>query len=110
MASDAVVQWHLFPGAALPWLAGSFLVVLSRRPGRLEVQVEIGLPDEEGRFKILRIHSAKMKENSFLSADVDLMALGEGLRPSPLKRHGPSCSEQGELRAKMVCAPCAGTP
>ncbi|GJP83692.1 hypothetical protein CLOP_g13819 [Closterium sp. NIES-67] len=42
------------------------------RPGRLEVQIEIGLPDEEGRVKILAIHSNKMRENSFMGADVDL--------------------------------------
>jgi ATP-dependent 26S proteasome regulatory subunit len=40
------------------------------------VQIEIGLPDEKGRFQILSIHSNKMKENSFLSADVDLKELG----------------------------------
>ncbi|CAK9206364.1 unnamed protein product [Sphagnum troendelagicum] len=44
------------------------------RPGRMEVQIEIGLPDEKGWFQILSIHS-KMKENSFLSADVDLKEL-----------------------------------
>jgi ATP-dependent 26S proteasome regulatory subunit len=33
----------------------------------MEVQIEIGLPDEKGRFQILSIHSNKMKENSFLS-------------------------------------------
>ncbi|KAH9555154.1 hypothetical protein CY35_08G100100 [Sphagnum magellanicum] len=46
------------------------------RPGRMEMQIEIGLPDEKGRFQILSSHSNKMKENSFLSADVDLKELG----------------------------------
>ncbi|KAF3646845.1 Vesicle-fusing ATPase [Capsicum annuum] len=45
------------------------------RPGRLEVQVEISLPDENGRLQILQIHTNKMKENSFLSPDVDLQEL-----------------------------------
>ncbi|CAN5975237.1 unnamed protein product [Sphagnum jensenii] len=45
------------------------------QPGRMEVQIEIGLPNEKGRFQILSIHSNKMKENSFLSADVDLKEL-----------------------------------
>jgi len=45
------------------------------RPGRMEVQIEIGLPDEKGRIQILSIHSNKMKENSFLSADVRLEEL-----------------------------------
>ena len=46
------------------------------RPGRLEVQVEISLPDENGRLQILQIHTNKMKENSFLSPDVNLQELG----------------------------------
>uniref|UniRef100_A0A803MHD3 Vesicle-fusing ATPase n=1 Tax=Chenopodium quinoa TaxID=63459 RepID=A0A803MHD3_CHEQI len=45
------------------------------RPGRLEVQVEISLPDEAGRFQILEIHTTKMKENSFLAPDVNLAEL-----------------------------------
>ena len=47
------------------------------RPGRFEVQIEIGLPDEAGRVQILQIHSSKMKENSFLAADVNLEELGK---------------------------------
>jgi len=46
------------------------------RPGRLEVQVEISLPDEAGRMQILEIHTNKMKENSFLAADVNLCEIG----------------------------------
>lgn len=45
------------------------------RPGRLEVQVEISLPDENGRLQILQIHTKKMKENSFLAPDVNLQEL-----------------------------------
>ncbi|KAK2436751.1 cell division cycle protein [Trifolium repens] len=45
------------------------------RPGRLEVQVEISLPDENGRLQILQIHTNKMKENSFLAHDVNLQEL-----------------------------------
>ncbi|KAG2399253.1 Vesicle-fusing ATPase [Vigna angularis] len=43
-------------------------------PGRLELQVEISLPDENGRLQILQIHTNKMKENSFLDPDVNLRA------------------------------------
>jgi vesicle-fusing ATPase len=42
------------------------------RPGRLEVQMEISLPDENGRVQIFRIHTAKMQANGFLAADVDI--------------------------------------
>jgi vesicle-fusing ATPase len=47
------------------------------RPGRLEVQVEIGLPDERGRLQILQIHTNKMSQNSFLARDVDLYDLAQ---------------------------------
>lgn len=45
------------------------------RPGRLEVQVEISLPDEKGRQQILGIHTKKMKDNNRLAKDVDLAEL-----------------------------------
>lgn len=45
------------------------------RPGRLEVHMEISLPDESGRVQILKIHTAKMKESGKLDKDVDLEAL-----------------------------------
>lgn len=47
------------------------------RPGRLEVHVEINLPDENGRLQIFQIHTTKMKESSYLSADVNLEVLGK---------------------------------
>ena len=46
------------------------------RPGRLEVQIEISIPDENGRLQILQIHTNKMKESSFLAPDVNLQELG----------------------------------
>ncbi|AAU11051.1 cell division protein 48 [lymphocystis disease virus-China] len=42
------------------------------RPGRLELKIEIGLPDKEGRLQILKVHVAKMKSCDILSPDVDL--------------------------------------
>lgn len=45
------------------------------RPGRLEVQIEISLPDEFGRQQILKIHTAKMKENKVMQDDVDIAEL-----------------------------------
>jgi vesicle-fusing ATPase len=40
------------------------------RPGRLEVHVEIGLPDLKGRLQILNIHTKNMKENKRISPEV----------------------------------------
>ena len=45
------------------------------RPGRLEVQIEIGLPDEGGRQQILQIHTSKMDQHQFLDRGVDTAAL-----------------------------------
>lgn len=45
------------------------------RPGRLEVHVEISLPDEGGRLEILKIHTSKMRTNNLLAPDVDLEEL-----------------------------------
>ncbi|XP_068237665.1 vesicle-fusing ATPase 1-like isoform X2 [Palaemon carinicauda] len=42
------------------------------RPGRLEIQVEIGLPDQQGRYDILQIKTSKMKQHNKLDPDVDL--------------------------------------
>eukprot|EP00877_Chromochloris_zofingiensis_P012938 jgi/Chrzof1/7899/Cz02g40140.t1 len=50
------------------------------RPGRLEVQVEIGLPNEKGRLQILQIHTTKMSTNAFLGHDVDLLRLAESTK------------------------------
>uniref|UniRef100_H3AHS8 Vesicle-fusing ATPase n=1 Tax=Latimeria chalumnae TaxID=7897 RepID=H3AHS8_LATCH len=47
------------------------------RPGRLEVKMEIGLPDEKGRIQILHIHTVRMRENSLLSGDVNIPELAQ---------------------------------
>ncbi|KAJ7749250.1 vesicular-fusion protein SEC18 [Mycena olivaceomarginata] len=39
------------------------------RPGRLEVHMEISLPDEKGRHQILNIHTAKMRTNRVMDED-----------------------------------------
>ncbi|XP_014250862.1 vesicle-fusing ATPase 1-like [Cimex lectularius] len=45
------------------------------RPGRLEVQMEIGLPNEHGRVQILKIHTAKMFDYDKIARDVDIKEL-----------------------------------
>jgi len=42
------------------------------RPGRLEVHMEISLPDESGRVQIFRIHTTKMRQNNYIAEDVEL--------------------------------------
>lgn len=41
------------------------------RPGRLEVQMEISLPNEQGRVQILNIHTKRMREFKKIAPDVD---------------------------------------
>jgi vesicle-fusing ATPase len=45
------------------------------RPGRLEVHMEISLPDEAGRYQILNIHTMKMRVNGVMDQNVDLQEL-----------------------------------
>lgn len=41
------------------------------RPGRLEVQMEISLPNEAGRVQIMQIHTKRMREFNKIASDVD---------------------------------------
>jgi vesicle-fusing ATPase len=41
------------------------------RPGRIEVHVEIGLPDEDGRLQILHIHTKAMSESKRIDPTID---------------------------------------
>lgn len=45
------------------------------RPGRMEIKMEISLPDESGRLQILNVHTSKMRKNDLLERDVDLIEL-----------------------------------
>ena len=47
------------------------------RPGRLELHIEVNLPDEKGRLQIFNIHTKKMRENKVLDDDVDLAKLAK---------------------------------
>ncbi|QKF94390.1 AAA ATPase protein [Fadolivirus algeromassiliense] len=47
------------------------------RAGRIEVHIEIGLPNREGRQQIFRIHTNKMKTNNMMDKNVDIMILSE---------------------------------
>ena len=50
------------------------------RPGRLEVQLEIGLPDASGRAAILNIHTQAMRNAGLIASDVELAALAHKAR------------------------------
>ena len=45
------------------------------RPGRLEVHIEISLPDDKGREQIFKIHTQNLVKHQRLSKDVDFKSL-----------------------------------
>lgn len=47
------------------------------RPGRFEVHIEVGLPDEKGRQEIFKIHTNMMNNNKLLGGDVDIEKLSK---------------------------------
>lgn len=73
------------------------------RPGRLEVHVEVGLANEEGRLQILRIHTKKMTESNALAPDVDLLELARhtknfsGAEIESLVKSAASCAFNREI-------------
>lgn len=47
------------------------------RPGRIELHIEIGLPDEKGREEILLIHTKSMRESNHLAENVVMKELAK---------------------------------
>jgi len=47
------------------------------RPGRFEVHVRIGYPDEAGRRDILEVHTEKMRGQGIMSPSIDLGAIAK---------------------------------
>jgi len=68
------------------------------RPGRLEVQMEIGLPDEKGRVQILNIHTALMRKYNKLNPDVNIEEL------ATLTKNFSGAEIEGLVRAAQSCA------
>ena len=50
------------------------------RPGRLELHLEIGLPDKHGRLQIFEIHTRNARKNNMLANDVDIDYLAENTK------------------------------
>jgi vesicle-fusing ATPase len=89
-ALDGVVNQFLAKIDGVKALSNVFLIGMTNRkdmidpallrPGRLELLVEIGLPDEAGRAHILDIHTAKMRENGYLGSDVSTKTIAARAR------------------------------
>ena len=47
------------------------------RAGRLEIHIEIGIPDEEGKKQIFRIHTKSLRDNGFLDENVSISGLAK---------------------------------
>ena len=71
------------------------------RPGRLEVQVEIPMPDREGRREILGIHFGALRRRNRLS--YPLRCAIDGVRPQNDNREGARVGDQvgGKKRDKI---------
>ena len=50
------------------------------RPGRLEVHIEIPLPDGPGREQILNIHTKELQDSNMLGADVNFLDIANRTR------------------------------
>lgn len=70
------------------------------RPGRLEVQIEISLPDEEGRLQILKIHTTPMREAKCLGQDVHLPQLATETKNFSVRLHRRSAIPIDPLQPK----------
>ena len=68
------------------------------RPGRLEVQIEIGLPKEEGRAQILGIHTRKMVANGKLGKDFNIAEF------AAITKNFSGAELEGLVRAAQSCA------
>jgi ATP-dependent 26S proteasome regulatory subunit len=53
------------------------------RPGRLEVQIEIGLPDEKGRLQILKIHTSRVSTRVRTQLDEHVLFICWGKYSTP---------------------------
>ena len=47
------------------------------RPGRLEVHIEVKLPNAEGREQILKIHTKSLRENKVLDPNCKLREVAQ---------------------------------
>ena len=79
-----------------------------KRPGRLDLHLEVGYPDLAGRRDILRIHTAAMP----LADDVDLLRLAELTPDSSGADLASLCREAGLLciREKITISMTEGVP
>ncbi|KAM0705009.1 hypothetical protein Q7P35_007796 [Cladosporium inversicolor] len=80
------------------------------RSGRLEVHMEISLPDESGRAQILKIHTGKMVENNVMGHDVNLPELAKltrnfsGAEINGLVKSASSFALQRHIKVGTVAA------
>jgi vesicle-fusing ATPase len=76
------------------------------RPGRFDVKIEIGLPDEHGRVQILDIHTSKFKEMHIMG-EIDVADLATrtknftGAELAGLCRSAASFALNRQVDAKM---------
>ena len=70
----------LEPALMRPGRSGNIevkIVISTKQLLRFEVQIEIGMPTEEGRYEILDISTQSMALHGLMSSDIDLRALAK---------------------------------
>jgi hypothetical protein len=79
------------------------------RPGRLEVHVEIGLPDEQGRLQILKVPPCHMHAHPQACTWDGMHACMHAVQP--LRRPPPFCLSDRRASAHLpvmnICLPCS---
>ncbi|WP_456481337.1 AAA family ATPase [Methanopyrus sp.] len=88
-----------------------------RRPGRFDKEIEIGVPDKEGRKEILQIHTRDMPladdvdldklaelTHGFTGADLEALCKSAGLKAlrRAIRKIGAKLAEKGEKEEKEV--------
>jgi vesicle-fusing ATPase len=80
------------------------------RPGRLEVHIEISLPDEAGRVQILNIHTSKMKTSGVMGMDVNVAELAtmtknfSGAEIGGLVKSATSFAFNRHVKVRVLCS------
>jgi len=81
------------------------------RPGRLEVHVEISLPDEAGRVEILNIHTKNMRAKGYLDKNVSIPTIAaktknfSGAELEGLVRNATSFALNRKVNVQDLAAP-----
>src|SRR5439155_1585000 len=92
-----------------------------RRPGRFDREIEIGVPDRDGRLEILQIHTRGMPlakdvdlpelagfTHGYVGADMSALCREAAMRSGRRAPARPSSRRPSPRRRRRTSSPCAG--